>query len=172
LDSELFITCEPGNVNSTTQLLQEKGYDFRTIVPVHRVIPSTRLVSQMLNVPVGTEVYYCERVREVEGVVCEFERLYLPYSLVMGIERTDLEKTSLTKALQELGLTRSRLEESISIVRTTSDEAQVLGISQRSDVMLITGCGYVLEYPDQPIEYFQKTSRPGFYHFAGMRNNG
>ncbi len=168
----IFVTRELDKIKSVTEELEEKGYVYQYRILTHQVVEANKYVSGMLHIPLASKVFeYC-KLRIVEGQPCDIEHEYIPYELVKGIEKADLEDRSLSVFLSDrYGLATEKSEESIMIVRATEEEAGLLDLPANAEVMLISGTCYDSAQTEKPMRIFQITARPSFFRFRTVNRN-
>ena len=156
---------------STTELINQSGFLHEIKIIDCRTIESNYYLSQQLNIPLATKLFYLCRERIVEGIPSVIEKNFVPYSFVPGIEKLDFSSSYYAKLREEYNIMVSYSEEELLIVNAKKEELKMLNISGDSELLLDKGLSYVSETRDQPFEYFEIVSLPSFFQFRSVSKN-
>lgn len=156
---------------STTELINQSGFSHEIKITDCRTIESNYYLSQQLNVPLATKLFYLCRERIVDGIPSVIEKNYVPYSFVPGIEKLDFSGSYYARLKEKYNIMISVSEEELLIVNAKDDEIAMLNIPNGSEILLDKGLSYVSEKRDKPFEYFEIVSLPSFFQFRSVSKN-
>lgn len=149
---------------STTQALEELDYPAQTLVLDQKIIDSNNWISQQLDVPLATKVFYLRRLRIVKGIPRSIEKIFIDHNRVEGIEEVDLNNVSFYRILHEkFAFNVIKKKEEILIVEANSEEANLLKIPENSQIAFFKGTTFIDE--NKPFEYFEDSAIPSFYRY-------
>lgn len=118
----------------------EASKKFETKLSQQKVIESTARISKVLEVPIGTELLYIQRLRLIESVPTIVENAYVRLDQFSGLEELDFERLSLNATLQQMtGKVFSRNQVVIGIHYPSKEEADLLGIEEKEPVYEMAG---------------------------------
>lgn len=123
---------------SFTEDMQSLGIKASSrILEMHSEMSNASVASQ-LGVPLGSRVFYLERLRLADGEPIALERCYLPHDRFPGLFEYDFSAYSLYKTLEEqYGVRPVLAEESIEAVMMSYEDAAQLAVPEGSPGLLI-----------------------------------
>lgn len=155
---------EPATVS-----LQKQGCSYTNRILESNIIESNHYLSQQLQIPRKTELFYLCRLRVIEGVPMSIEKSYIPYEKVKGIEKLTLEDNSYYGLLEEtFGLAIYETKEELLLVEAKQEEMKYLHLEQGDEILFEKGVSFLSNGTEQPFEYFEMASLPSLYQFRSV----
>ena len=165
MSKDVFVSRKLSEFISITEILEMNGYCYTYRVLKQEIIEANRFISEKLQVPLATKLFSYQKLRIVEDIPRSIETIYIEYDRVSGIENMHLQDTSLYSVLKnEYNYLVRRNEEEIRIVYANQNEAQLLGVPNDSEVVMVEGLSYIDTV--KPLEYFQIIALPSFFKFT------
>jgi len=129
-----------------------------------RLLQADPFLTRRLEVQLGAEVVFLNRVRAMDGEPVALERAYLPHALCPGILEHDFSKESLYETISTVYQRRPyRAEQEIEAALATAEVARLLGLSVPS-VVLVFHRATRLE-SNEVIEYVDSEMRADRFRF-------
>lgn len=122
--------------------LASQGYVAGTRVLSTRITAPDRTTQQALQIGEDDFVIEIQRVRLADGSPISLELAQFPADAFPGLLERQLGGSIYEILEQHYGLVTSRADERIEAVNATPEEATLLGIKQRSALLLITRIAY------------------------------
>ncbi len=122
-----------------------------------KIISADPFLTRKLQVPLGAEIVFLYRVRELDGEPSAIERAYLPHILCPGILKYDFSRQSLYGTLSDVYHRRPwRAEQEIEASLATNEVARLLKMTQPAVVLAFhretrLEDGQVIEYVDSEL---------------------
>ncbi|MCL2564944.1 MAG: GntR family transcriptional regulator [Defluviitaleaceae bacterium] len=146
-----------------SQIMTEKGVNFRTVVRKFEIVEADLGVSENLRVPIGSNVYNLERVRYIFEKPVGIESVYLKCDAFPNFLSYDFSKDSLYKILERnYGISLSRVEQKIFTIDITGVDAKLLFNKNKATALYIEGIAY--DKNTHPIEYERDIFNGNNYH--------
>ncbi len=124
-----------------------------TKVLVQKISLCSRIVSQKLGIPWGTEVFELERVRFIGDDARYIVKNFIPYDLCPGIISEDFTTQSLYKLLEgQYGVELLTGNRSVSAVAADERQAEYLGVNIYTPLIILDGVSFSSD--GKPVEYF------------------
>jgi len=146
---------------------QEMGFHQKKVtsqVLEAKIIPADPFLTRRLQVQLGAEVVFLNRVREMDGEPAAIERAYLPHALCPGILKYDFSNVSLYETLSTVYHRRPyRAEQEIEASLATPEVARLLHLPTPA-VVLVFHRETRLE-SDEVIEYVDSEMRADRFRF-------
>lgn len=128
--------CEPrvqqtlSELTSLTRELQRRGKRPGGLLLLSELARGTETMRRQLRLADEEQVVRLERLRSADGQFIAYEVDYLPYPRAIGIymRAKELAESSLYQVMASEGLTPAIAEQSIKADKTTSREADLLGV--------------------------------------------
>ena len=169
--SNIFITRNYDSYFSISEAIHESGFSYECPVLKNEIIEANRLISEKLQLPIATKICSFRKLRIVEGWPMCIEQIYVDAKSVPDLPKTDMTDLSFYSWCKDkYGYSVTKSIEEIKVVMASDEEAKLLMINPRDEVMMLDGVSYVEKY--RPFEYYQIISIPGFYRFRSVNNNG
>jgi GntR family transcriptional regulator len=140
-----------------TQEMQMQGKQVGSRVLDARLLPADSFLARRLQVQLGGEVVYLNRLRLMDGEPTAIERAYLPHELCPGILEHNFATASLYQVLaDEYGQRPDHAEQEIEASLATPPVAELLALEQPAVVFVFhretrTADGRVIEYVDSEV---------------------
>lgn len=126
--------------------------------------PADDKVAKALHIPQGEEVIHIERLRFADDEPMALNVSILPYKLVPGLEKEDLEENSLYEILEHrYGLLLARAEQILEPALADSFTAELLSVPVGAPLLLVEGVVYLKN--GMPIEWVRIFYRGDRYKF-------
>ena len=122
--------------------LANQGYVAGTRVLATRITVPDRTTQQALRVAADDFIVEIQRVRLADGSPISLELAHFPADAFPGLLERELGGSLYEILETHYGLVTSRADERIEAVNATPEEATLLGIKQRSALLLITRIAY------------------------------
>ncbi|MGB3483332.1 MAG: GntR family transcriptional regulator [Mycobacterium sp.] len=122
--------------------LANQGYVAGTRVLSTKIAVPDRATRQSLHLEPGEFVVEIQRVRLADGSPISLERAQFPADKFPGLLEQQLGGSIYEVLEARYGLVTSRADERIEAVNATPEEATLLGVKQRSALLLITRTAY------------------------------
>ena len=122
--------------------LATQGYVAGTRVLSTKIAAPDRTTQRALRIGADDFVVEIQRVRLADGSPISLERAQFPAEMFPGLLEQQLGGSIYEILEAQYGLVTSRADERIEAVNATPEEATVLGIKQRSALLLITRIAY------------------------------
>jgi GntR family transcriptional regulator len=155
VDSRLDKTAE--YLYGFTQEMQMLGKKVNSQVIEARIIPADAFLSRRLQIQLGAEVVFLNRIRLMDGEPTAIERSYLPHVLCPGILEYDFSTNSLYEILSSVYDKRpNHAEQVIEASLATPEVCQLLGLVPPAVVFVFRretrmASGQVVEYVDSEV---------------------
>ncbi len=140
-----------------------------------RVIRFTELtaderVSKHTGFPVGTELYYIQRVRSLDGDPCVFDTNLYDKKLVPGLTKEICVHSIYNYIEQELGMPIIMSKRTITVEKVTQMDEDSLDLKGYDTLAVVTGQTFNAE--GVMFEYTQSRHRPDYFTFqtTALRN--
>ncbi len=125
-------------LTSFSEEMNQRGLDPRTRLLSTRHVDANETVASFLELEIGDEILFLERLRIAGGEPLLLEQVHLPASRFPGLLATDLEEGSLYEILnRRYGLRLVRARETIEPVLPSAREAQLLEQSHHRPALLM-----------------------------------
>ena len=148
-----------------TKTMQRSGYSPGAKIIALEQRLASRATADRLQTPVGTPVYYCQRLRLSNQEPTMLERFELPAQRFAGFDRFDLETRSVYEVLSsEYGVQISRAEQSLEAVLAGDYESEWLGVAAGAPLMLERRVAY--DQAGVPVEYGKDLYRGDRFRFV------
>lgn len=140
-----------------THEMQLRGKKVTSRVLDAKIIHADPLLSRRLQIQLGAEVVYLNRVRLMDGEPTALERAYLPHQLCPGILAYDFALDSLYEILTSIyRKVPDHAEQVIEAGIATSDVSELLGLAPPAVVLMFhretrLANGQVIEYVDSEL---------------------
>lgn len=131
--------------------LANQGYVAGTRVLSTRITAPDGATRQALRIAEDAFVVEIQRVRLADGSPISLELAQFPADAFPGLLEQQLGGSIYEVLEKQYGLVTSRADERIEAVNATPEEATLLGVKQRSALLLITRITY--DQNDSPCEY-------------------
>lgn len=141
-----------------TQKVREMGLEAKNIVPVLEIKKADKKIANFLGIDENSEVWYMERIRQIDDTPAVFEQSYIAVSLLPNLTQMNLLNSKF-EYVKSLGFEISDSEREISAEIPNDYVASALHL-KRNEPILLAECitylkdGRVLEY--STIFYNQK----------------
>jgi GntR family transcriptional regulator len=139
------------NVVGVPAFLANQGYVAGTRVLSTKITVPDRDTQQALRIGTGDFVVEIQRVRLADGSPISLELAQFPAEAFPGLLERELGGSIYETLETHYGLVTSRADERIEAVNATPEEATLLGVKQRSALLLITRVAY--DQQDAPYEF-------------------
>jgi GntR family transcriptional regulator len=155
VDSRLDKTAE--YLYGFTQEMQMLGKVVNSQVLEAKIIPADAFLSRRLQIQLGAEVVFLNRIRLMDDEPTAIERSYLPHELCQGILEYDFSNTSLYEILSSVYDKRpDHAEQIIEASLATPEVSQLLGLAPPAVVFVFRretrmASGQVVEYVDSEV---------------------
>jgi GntR family transcriptional regulator len=156
-----------------TQEMEMGGHEVTSQVLEAKIIPADAFLARRLQVQLGAEVVFLNRLRLMDGEPTAIERAYLPHDLCPGILENDFSNTSLYRVLMgDYNKKLDHAEQEIEASLATPEVARLLDISQPAVVLVFhretrLADGTVIEYVDSEL----RADRFRFYTQLKLRRS-
>ena len=158
-------------LTSVSRCLEEQGLTFEYRPLLCRITEANSVIARRLRLPLATKVLEILRLRLINGATKTVERVILPYDLVPGLQLLDLHQLSLSVILKDhYQLTPVRSEEEVSLASITEEEAELYGLGNNTEVVVIRGTAYYS--PTVPLEHYEIIAVPDFFSFRSTHYYG
>lgn len=138
------------DVKSTTRIIESAGMKPTTRVLKFEIEQPSARIAQLLDITLSEPVLHFERLRFADGSPLVLERTWLPQSVCPELRKEDLEG-SLYRALAErCGCKLTAAHQVLRPVTLSTEDAECLGVTPGTAVMLVTGVTYSLD--GRPVE--------------------
>lgn len=132
--------------------LEKQGYDTKTKVIAFEKIKANVPISKKLEIPVGSEVIYIERLRTINDVPFSLHRSYVPTNTGVKLEIEQLETEQLCHILsREYQLFRHKVVETLESTTSDSYESKLLGVKNNHHFLLLEDV--IFDSNNTPFEY-------------------
>lgn len=146
-------------LQSLSQSAAEQGLVVTTRLLSIKRIECDKNLARRFERTLGYLLYKIVRLRMLDGQPVMLETAYIPVERAGGLERKNLETTSLFQVLEEeYGLMPERGEEKIGITYATTDEAELMGIQEDAPLFWIVSQTY--DQAGKLMEYCHTAARP------------
>lgn len=140
---------------STTDLLQSQGKECRIQILRLETRQPDQSMAQRAGIEPGTQLYFLERLRTVDGAATAIERSYIMADLFPGLMKNDLNVVPLYQILaQQYNVQTDRAEMEVSVVYAGEYEAQLLPVDKGEP--LIKESGRIYDRLGRMIEYTER----------------
>lgn len=144
---------------SLSRSASEQGRRVTTRLLDLKRIECDKTLAKRFGQVLGYPLYKVARLRMVDGEPLMVETAFLPAERVEGLEKWDLERSSLFAVLEEAyGLIPEQGEEKVSITYATTDEAELMGIEEGAPLFWIVSQTY--DQNGELLEYCRAAARP------------
>ena len=120
-------------------------------------------VARHTGFPVGTELYYIQRVRSLDGDPCVFDINLFDKSLVPGLTKEICVQSIYNYIEQDLGMTIVMSKRTITVERITQMDEDNLNLKGYDTLAVVTGQTFNSE--GVMFEYTQTRHRPDYFTF-------
>ncbi len=140
-----------------TQEMELRGHQVTSQVLEAKVIPADPFLTRHLEIQLGAEVVFLNRIRMMENEPAAIERAYLPHKLCPNILAYDFSTTSLYRTLSEVYNKKpDHAEQEIEASFATDEVARLLGLETPAVVLVFhretrLADGTVIEYVDSEL---------------------
>jgi GntR family transcriptional regulator len=140
-----------------TQEMELRGHEVTSQVLEAKIIPADPFLTRQLEIQLGAEVVFLNRVRMMEGEPAAIERAYLPHKLCPNILSYDFSTTSLYRTLSEVYNKKpDHAEQEIEASFATEEVTRLLGLEKPAVVLVFhretrLADGTVIEYVDSEL---------------------
>jgi GntR family transcriptional regulator len=140
-----------------SQEMQFLGKEITSQVIDATIIPADAFLSRRLQIQLGAEVVFLNRVRQMDGEPTAIERSYLPHELCPGILEYDFSEKSLYETLSTVYDKRlDHAEQVIEASLATPEVSELLGLTPPAVVFVFRretrmASGQVVEYVDSEL---------------------
>lgn len=140
-----------------SQEMQFLGKEITSQVVEATIIPADAFLSRRLQIQLGAEVVFLNRVRQMDGEPTAIERSYLPHELCPGILEYDFSEKSLYETLSTVYDKRlDHAEQVIEASLATPEVSELLGLTPPAVVFVFRretrmASGQVVEYVDSEL---------------------
>jgi GntR family transcriptional regulator len=137
--------------------MQLRGRKVTSKVLEAKLIPADAFLSRRLQIQLGAEVVYLNRVRLMDGEPSAIERSYLPHELCPGILEYDFSRKSLYEILSSVYHKRpDHAEQVIEASLATPEVSHLLELTSPAVVFVFRretrmASGQVIEYVDSEL---------------------
>ncbi len=151
------------------------GFDPSSAVVTARDEPASAVVAEALGIPVGSRVWYLERLRGADRIPLLLEQVRLPADRLPHLLDHDFSVDSLWDVLErDYGLPVMRRVETLSAVVPTAREARLLGLRTRRPSIELRGTAFTAS--GEAVEYARTVVSPEraryFVESSGPRVRG
>jgi GntR family transcriptional regulator len=140
-----------------SQEMQFLGKEITSQIIEAAIIPADAFLSRRLQIQLGAEVVFLNRVRLMDGEPTAIERSYLPHELCPGILEFDFSEKSLYETLSTVYDKRpDHAEQVIEASLATPEVSELLGLAPPAVVFVFRretrmASGQVVEYVDSEL---------------------
>lgn len=143
---------------SITELLANEGKAFESKVLSFRVMPCSKELSHILQIPVGQGVYELIRLRMLDGEPLMMERTCLSEARFRHLIGADFEKESLYEVLKNhYGVMILGGKEKVGVTYAGKNEAELLNLQEETALFYLDGVAW--DEKEEPVESFQSWVR-------------
>ena len=141
------LEAKPPRLNSFFLEMKSKGFDPTSIVLDLRVIDSSDIISNYLDLKHWEKVVKLQRLRIVNGVPIAFQANYIPEKFVPNIVKENFEKQSFKLLIEEkYGLEQGHAVERIKAQSCDEEAAKYLNLKNGDPVLFVERLSY---FPDE-----------------------
>ena len=144
---------EPTNILfSFSESMLRKGIVPGALLLCLQRIPATRSVSEDLQVDLGQDVYYVNRLRLANEEPMVIEHSYFPAARCPGLEKHDLETQSIYSILESVyGISLAQASQSYEPTVANEEESNLLKIPLGAPLMLVRRTAF--DTQGRPVEH-------------------
>lgn len=154
------------DAKSTTETVRGAGRKLRTRVLEQQIIEASPYVAEKLRISPGSQVFFLQRLRLLDGVPYMIEANYISLALCPWIADYDYGDESLYRVLAYHNLYPCQGEESVGITYATEDEARHLQMEEGDYLFFLSGV--TEEQRGIPMEYFKSVARSDKVRFSSV----
>lgn len=132
--------------------LEDQGYTIATHVVDFSIINVDKKISELLNIPLSSNVVFIKRVRHADGKPVSIHLSYIPESLCQNLTLERIQDEQLCDVLKkDYNLGIDSVHETLESILATEEEAKLLGIEKGDPLLLLeevskTNTGITFEY--------------------------
>lgn len=133
-------------------IIKESGYFLTTKLVNFQKLAADNLISETLQVPVGTPLYVIERIRLGNRRHVSYSRNYFPVSYLPNLEQ-DLDEAlaGLNNYCDLHGHPVTTISQKLSVIRADEETARILDIPPQTPILLIANISSTAE--GRPVHY-------------------
>lgn len=123
------ITAESISYVGIREQLEKQGYNVSTVVIGFQIINCPSAVAKVMQLEADDQVYYIQRIRNVDGVPLSLHKSYIPVSMCPGLANNDFCNDQLCMILSEkYGLYHTSVSETLESISSSEEDATLLKI--------------------------------------------
>jgi GntR family transcriptional regulator len=152
-------------LNPFTTGMRKSGYKpGASVISFEQRLAKVSIASR-LSLPVSTPLYYCHRVRSLNGEPTMLEKFYLPASFFPDLSEEMLQDASVFEVLEKTYSVRVvRAEQSLEAVVASEYEAGLLEVDKGAPLLLERRVAF--DQNDRPVEYAKDLYRGDRFRFV------
>jgi GntR family transcriptional regulator len=127
----------PNTLESFSETAARMGLESRSTVLRAEVVPASFDEAEQLSIAPGTELFYLERVRLLDGVPIALDLTRIAVSVLPDISGADFTKDSLYSTLADAGIEPVRADSTIEARESDADEARHLRIADGKPLLVM-----------------------------------
>ena len=152
------------DVSGFTEGQENSGGRPSSIILKFDIVSASHVVSEYLQIPLGSEVYYLKRLRLRNGRIVGLHETYIHPDFGKRIDPSSLnENTSIYKLYREMGVVIDSADEIIESRIATDQLKQQLYLEEDEPIMYRERITYSDDH--RPIEYSQNSYRGNNYKY-------
>lgn len=163
------VTYDPptGPLKSDTQglmdFIADRNLEMSGRVLEFEIVPASRRIAAIMEVPEGTPVQRSVRSRSIGGKALSYLTTYVPAELGAAYDREDLTNQSALTLLERSGVGIDHAEQTITATLAEARAAESLEVKQGAPLLRISRVVY--DKQDRVVEYIVGLYRPDQYQF-------
>lgn len=165
------ITKDVYCLSSTTQAILSMGKEMKLRVIDIKKTEIGKELSSKIKLPIGTNIFYIVRLRDVENEKVSIELSYIPVEIAPTLMEKDFEKKSLYGILEDdflIDLDYSKQE--ISVSKADKELAYYLDVEEGTN--LVKQEGLVYSKGNQPVEYSVSYMKMNRFVYSSIKEEG
>lgn len=161
------------SITNCTQNYIQMGFSPSVLILEKEIVPASQLVSEKLNVSVGSTVLFLKKLYLANRIVFNETSSYIPLSRFPEISSVDFSTISITEAIyHQYGIRPKRTENSIEAILPPADIAKNLKISTDTPIMLFEAVTSGISNGALiPLEYFKCYYRTDRFRFSFIQEH-
>jgi GntR family trehalose operon transcriptional repressor len=159
-----------GGIETFKETARRNHLKAQTDVVTFKTIRSDDAIAEQTDFPAGTELYYIERIRRLDGKALIFDKNYFLASIIPGLT-TAIVKNSVYEYIEKtLGMRITTSKRTLTVERTTPKDERYLDVEGYDFLAVVSS--QTFNSDGIMFEYTQSRHRPDYFAFHSTAIRG